>query len=94
MGAVFREVVAAHQSHVVVQVVHPDHGGEDLILVDVRRVGHQYEVVFPQEKGRGEKTARVEREQVVIVEELGVLTLGPFPDVQVIELPLGKLDGH
>ena len=50
--------------------------------------------MFPQEKGRGEKTTRVEREQVVIVEELGVLTLGPFPDVQVIELPLGKLDGH
>ena len=50
--------------------------------------------MFPQEKGRGEKTARVEREQVVVVEELGVLTLGPFPDVQVIELPLGKLDGH
>ena len=61
--------------------MNPDHGGEDLILVDVRRVGHQNEVVFPEEKGCGEKAAGVQGKQIVIVQKLRILALCPFPHV-------------
>ena len=43
---------------------------------------------------RGEKSARIEWKQIVVVEKLWILAFSPFPDVQIVELSLRKLDGN
>lgn len=58
-------------------------------------LGHQDEVVFPEEEGRGEQSGGVERREVEAVEEAGRLTLRPAPDEDIVEAVTDVvLDGH
>ena len=58
-------------------------------------LGHEDEVMFPEEEGGREEAGGVERKEVVAVEEGGLLALLPAPDEDVVEaLTDVVLDSH
>ena len=82
---VLRQVILAHQLEPLTQVVHSDHGGELSPVLDVARLRHQDQEILPEEKRGREEAGGVERQEVVAVEEGGVLALLPAPDEDVVE---------
>ena len=75
------KVVGADELHAVVEVVHPDHGGEDLVFAGVAGVGHEHQVMLVEKERGQEEPAGVHLEEVVVVHELWVLAFPPTPNV-------------